>query len=77
MINRDQPAGTQGRWVKAEFQTRSNNSRSTLGDTTQSLSQVLATTDERHLESVLANVVRVVGHGKDLGFLKSAETQNR
>ena len=47
------------------------NSRSSLGDTTQSLSQVFASTNKRHLEGVLANVVLVVGHGEDLGFLGS------
>jgi hypothetical protein len=47
-------------------------SRSTLGDSSESLAKVLASTDEGDLEGVLANVVLVVGHGEDLGFLLSA-----
>jgi hypothetical protein len=44
-------------------------SRRTLRDPPERLAEVLAATHERHLESVLADVVLVVRHGEDLGLL--------
>jgi hypothetical protein len=43
--------------------------RGTFRDSPKGLSEVLASTNEGDLELVLANVVLVIGHGQDLGFL--------
>jgi hypothetical protein len=45
------------------------NSRGTLGDSPQGLTKVLTSTNEWDLELVFTNVVLVIGHGQDLGFL--------
>jgi hypothetical protein len=37
-------------------------------DSSESLSEVLGSTDKRHLEWVLGDVVLVVGHGEDLAL---------
>ncbi|GAO50133.1 hypothetical protein G7K_4268-t1 [Saitoella complicata NRRL Y-17804] len=46
---------------------------STLGDATESLTQVTGTTDERNLVVKLVDVVDVVGHGQDLGLVDEVD----
>jgi len=43
--------------------------RGTLGDSPQCLTKVLTSTNEWDLELVFTNVVLVIGHSQDLGFL--------
>src|SRR5690606_12090901 len=49
--------------------------RGAFGDAAKSLAEVGRTTDERHLEDGLVDVVDVVGGGEDLGFVDVVDAE--
>ena len=57
----------------ASFSLRANK-RCTFGDPTERLAKVLRTTDERHLERVLVNVVLLVRRSQNFGFIDVVDT---
>lgn len=47
-------------------------SRCAFRDSSKGFTQVFTSTNKRHLEGVFPNVVLIIRHGEDFGFLLSA-----